>query len=127
MIVIDTDVLIDMFRNHIPAVDFFNLLIEDYQQNEILFSTITTIELIAGSYCTNFGYRENTLHFLSNLNEVSISNKIAVLSGDIKREYHLTLPDAIIAATAITEDATLITRNIKDFERVKGLKLRRPY
>ena len=33
------------------------------------------------------------------------------------------LPDAIIAATAIINDFTLITHNIKDFQKVTGLQV----
>jgi len=37
------------------------------------------------------------------------------------------VPDAIIAATAMINDATLITRNISDFQHVKEIKIQKPY
>lgn len=36
-------------------------------------------------------------------------------------------PDAIIAATALANDFTLITRNIKDFKNIEGFKLVNPH
>jgi predicted nucleic acid-binding protein len=35
--------------------------------------------------------------------------------------------DAIIAATAIVNKLTIITRNIKDFEKIEGLEVINPY
>ena len=35
--------------------------------------------------------------------------------------------DAIIAATAMREDLVLATHNLKDFQRITGLKVERPY
>ena len=35
----------------------------------------------------------------------------------------LKLPDAIIAATALHTGTPLLTRNVKDFKKVRGLKL----
>jgi predicted nucleic acid-binding protein len=41
---------------------------------------------------------------------------------NLRRLYKIKLPDAIIAATAIYHNLILITRNVKDFNRVNGLK-----
>jgi predicted nucleic acid-binding protein len=41
---------------------------------------------------------------------------------DIRRRFHLKLPDAIIAATAIYEDIPLVTFDT-DFEPLSDLKL----
>jgi predicted nucleic acid-binding protein len=39
----------------------------------------------------------------------------------LRKVHKINLPDAIIAATALSYDLTLITRNIKDFQNVAGL------
>lgn len=39
----------------------------------------------------------------------------------------ITLGDAIIAATALVHDLTLITHNISDFKNIDGLKVIDPY
>lgn len=43
----------------------------------------------------------------------------------LRREYHLKLPDAIIAATALTKVATLVTAD-KDFRKLNELKIINP-
>jgi tRNA(fMet)-specific endonuclease VapC len=43
----------------------------------------------------------------------------------LRRDYRLKLPDAIIAATALTSEATLVTAD-DDFRRVSGLAVLNP-
>jgi predicted nucleic acid-binding protein len=56
-----------------------------------------------------------------------LEQPIKLKTADIRREYKLKLPDAIIAATAIANSLTLITRNTKDFETITGLSLLNPF
>lgn len=46
---------------------------------------------------------------------------------EIRLMNKIKLPDAVIAATAITYELTLISRNNKDFESIIGLKFINPY
>lgn len=39
----------------------------------------------------------------------------------VRKKYNLKLGDSIIAATALTYELQVLTRNIKDFERVESL------
>ena len=41
--------------------------------------------------------------------------------------YKIKLPDAIIAATALNQDAFLVTRNVSDFQGIAGLKIENPF
>jgi predicted nucleic acid-binding protein len=43
------------------------------------------------------------------------------------RQSKIKLPDAIIAATALTENYILVTRNIGDFKHIPGLELLNPW
>ncbi|MEO0555387.1 MAG: type II toxin-antitoxin system VapC family toxin [Bacteroidota bacterium] len=45
------------------------------------------------------------------------------LMGRYTLSHNLSLPDGLIAATAITENIPLYTLNQKDFKYIKGLKL----
>jgi len=45
----------------------------------------------------------------------------------IRRKYKTKLPDAIIAASALENELTIFTRNIKDFNKIKGLVMLNPY
>ena len=52
-----------------------------------------------------------------------------IVDGTIEiRKHHKTkLPDAVIAATALVNKLTIITRNTKDFIRIEGLEMLNPY
>ena len=39
----------------------------------------------------------------------------------LRRKYNLKLGDSLIAATALTHNCSLYTRNLKDFVRIKEL------
>ena len=45
----------------------------------------------------------------------------------IRRSKKIKTPDAIIAATALVNNFTIITNNEKDFENIKGLKVVNTY
>jgi tRNA(fMet)-specific endonuclease VapC len=123
MIVLDTNVFIDLLRNYAPAADFFQSL----DPEKVLFSAITESELVAGKENEHPEKREKLLHFLHVWRKIPLTNPVASLAGDISRRNGLAIPDAIIAATAILNHAELVTRNMKDFKAVPGLKLRSPY
>lgn len=45
----------------------------------------------------------------------------------LRKNYRTKLPNAIIAATALTHNFTLITRNTRDFVQIQNLQLITPY
>lgn len=51
----------------------------------------------------------------------SLERPIKLKTADIRKQHRIKLPDAIIAATAIIYDLTLITRNSKNFLDIAGL------
>lgn len=63
---------------------------------------------------------------------VAISNIIGINDGiisetiNIRKTSKIKLPDALIAATAIANDLTLIADNDKDFRKVPALKCLNP-
>lgn len=54
---------------------------------------------------------------------VPVSAAVADEAARIRRETSLKLPDALIAATALLQSATLVTANGRDFRRVPELVL----
>ena len=46
---------------------------------------------------------------------------------ELRQQFRIKLPDAIIAATALVYDLTLITRNAVDFKNIAGIKLINPW
>jgi predicted nucleic acid-binding protein len=58
---------------------------------------------------------------------IELEQPIKIKTADIRKQYNLKIPDAIIAATALINNLTLITRNTKDFEKVEGLIIIDPF
>ena len=122
--VIDTCIFIDHLRNYHPALSFFDLMLG---RKDILFSAITEVELLQGNANTVQEKREMLLKYLALWKKVPVDNPLTVLAGDISRKYNVAVPDAIIAATAIINNAVLITKNVKDFNKITNLNIKEPY
>ena len=124
MILIDTNVFVDHLRGFPPAVKWFESI---SRREDVLFSAITESELVAGKECRDAHRKEILLRFLSHWNKVLVTNEVAVLAGDLVRDHGLLVPDALIAAAAISRRASLITKNVKDFKKISLLKVLEPY
>jgi len=56
-----------------------------------------------------------------------LEKAIKIKTAEIRKVHKIKLPDAIIAATALIYNLTLITRNAKDFKNIDGLKIVNPF
>jgi len=123
MKIIDTSIFIDHLRNYQPATRW--LIAQN--SDDVLFSAITETELVAGQANNDENRREKLMRMLQQYTKVVVDNPLASLAGDIRRKYQILTPDAIIAASALLTHAELVTKNIKDFEKIKGLRVSSPY
>ncbi|MBI2102751.1 type II toxin-antitoxin system VapC family toxin [Candidatus Woesearchaeota archaeon] len=121
MKIVDTDIFIDLFRGLELSRQFFA------ENEEIIFSAITEAELLSGQQCKDAAVREKILHFLSQFEKITVGNPLVQIAADFRRKYGIALPDAIIAASAFVHNATLITRNLKDFQKIREIKVEKPY
>jgi toxin FitB len=112
-ILVDSDVLADHLRGHRRFVA---------GRDEVHVSTVSRAELVAG-LSTDEG-RVRLL--LAAMTEVAVDAAIAERAGRIRRAWRVRLPDALIAATAIEHGLTLVTRNGRDFDAIRGLRIRAP-
>ena len=117
-ILLDTDVLVDFLRGHSKAVAFVNA-----HSARIILSSIVVAELYAGVK----GEAEQTAldSFVALFRVVPVSAEIAKAGGLYKRDYSKShgvgLADAVLAATAESENAELKTLNRKHYPMLKGL------
>ena len=128
---LDTDILIDNLRGVPHTINEIKRIEEN---GDILSTTtINIFELTYGAYKTKEIRRNlqaiDTL--LSRLKIHSFNEKAAATAAEIvanleKEGNTIDFRDAFIAATAITNNTTLYTRNIKHFNRVPKLKLHKP-
>jgi predicted nucleic acid-binding protein len=61
--------------------------------------------------------------YISNSNIFDLEENIILETIQIRKKYSIKLPDAIIAATCLVNNCSLITNNIKDFDKITGLHL----
>lgn len=123
--VIDTDIFIDYLRGHVKSKSFF----DNVKSRKFLayFSAITEAEIISGKECKDTSRKQHAIELLSLATKISVNNEIALKAGDFRRESDVTIGDAIIAATAFYAKANIITRNLSDFKRIKGITAKAPY
>lgn len=120
---IDTDVLIWLTRGHAGAAAKLQSL------NPWRISTVTYIELAQG--CRNQQELAQVKQGLSAANTeiISITPVICTRATTLIDDYALSgglrLADALIAATAIEMNLTLLTANIKHFSVINQLKINR--
>ncbi len=112
-VLVDTDVLID----HLRAARRF-----EPGRDRVSYSVITRAELFAGRGADEQDVRT----LLEPLEELGVDRLVAELAGKLRRQTAVPMPDALIAATALRHERTLVTRNRRHFERVARLRVRAP-
>jgi len=58
--------------------------------------------------------------------DMDISSRFLNLLQEYALSHKSSIPDALIAATALSQDIALYTLNLKDFQYIPGLKLHKP-
>jgi predicted nucleic acid-binding protein len=112
-ILVDSDVLVDHLRGYRRF---------DPGRDEVHVSSITRAELFAGRATDE----RRVSRLLQPMIELPVDQPVAERAGRLRRNTNLRLPDALIAATALEHRLVLVTRNVRDFQDVKALRLRDP-
>ncbi len=101
------------------------LLKRSIKLDNVVLSAITKMELMLGA--VNKTDMAKITKKLSRFNIALISDDITLQAFDLLQNYRLShglsLPDSIIAATALIADLDLYTYNTKDFKFTSQLKL----
>lgn len=120
---IDTSAVIKYLNGSLPEhnLNFIDQIIDE----EVYLSFISEIELQVWNP-VNENDTAIYLNFVGQANILSINSIIISETIRIRKSHHLKLPDAIIAATAIINNLTLIADNDKDFLKVDSLKYFNP-
>ncbi len=121
-LLIDTDVLIDYLRGVPQAINYL-----ETRADSLVLSAVSVAELYAG--VREGTEREALAAFVAAFEVVPVDQAIAKRGGLLRRDYgksHGTgLADALIAATAELQRATLVTQNRKHFAMLDEVRV--PY
>ncbi|AFZ03639.1 type II toxin-antitoxin system VapC family toxin [Calothrix sp. PCC 6303] len=122
--VYDTNIFIYYLADE-PRVD--SLFGENFLNlHDILVSPIVRIELLSFSGLSE-NEKQSIEDLLSQFKSVPLSREIEDQTIHLKQRHKIKLPDAIIAATALNQDAFLVTRNVRDFQEIAGIKIQNPF
>jgi predicted nucleic acid-binding protein len=110
-LLIDTDIFVDHLRGA------RRLELDD--GDNASYSVVTLCDLFAGSRADEGVVRTLLAPFAA----VGVDTLIAERAGRLRRETGTRIGDALIAATAIEHGLSLMTRNVRDFAPVPGLRL----
>jgi len=121
---IDSNIIIYTIKGDEKAVAYMEQLYAD-QSKDFLCSVITEAELFSTTISEQV--QKNIEGVLSEAEIVEVSSDIARKAGEIRAKgydkgYKINLPDAIIAATAIVENAIVVTNNMADFRKVSQIE-----
>ena len=120
---VDTDVLIDVSRNNEAAIDFLDQLGDSWS-----LSIITALELVVGARDKKEVNQIDKL--VSVYSSIPLTTEIGNSSYDLLRQFAkshgLRVFDSLIAATAIEEKLTLLSKNKKHFQMINNLNLEIP-
>ena len=120
---IDTNVVVDYLGRKLPlpGMRFINREL----RKGIQVSIITKIEL----FSFNTAQEEEAIikSFIGGMEIIRLDDEIAELAVRVRKNHSIKVADAIIAATALSSNLVLITRNIRDFKPIPELNLINPW
>src|SRR3989344_1532908 len=128
MVCVDSDLLIGVLRKDAEAVSAMENL--EASGEPLKTTVINAVERVEGATVSR---REGVTHavdaFLTTMETLHLDALGANLAGQIignlkLRGEQIDNMDALIGAVAIANNETLVTRNVKHFSRIKGLKVK---
>ncbi len=124
-VLLDTDVLIDCLRGTAAAQDW----LRNHAADAFDVPGIVAMELVAG--CRDQTDLRRTQAFLSSFNILWPDAADFAQAYDLMIAHRLTtalsIPDCLIAATALQRSARLFTFNSRHFSVISGLDIHEPY
>ncbi|KAF0170042.1 MAG: hypothetical protein FD161_4824 [Limisphaerales bacterium] len=122
LVLVDTDILVDASRGEAAAIEY---LATEEARGTVNISAVTRMELLIG--CRDKTELRAVERFLSRFVTLPLTEAISQRAVKLVTDYHLShnmrIPDALIAATALTAALPMATKNQKHFKFIPGLKV----
>ena len=112
---LDTNAVIDFTNGYLPLAA--GKMISSHHSS---LSFITPIELLAWPQLS-LAQESLLVNYITACTVYGCSEAIILQTIALRKQYKLKLPDAMIAATAIVHNLTLLSRNLKDFKSITNL------
>lgn len=121
MIICDTNILIEFYKGNSDIVQE----LENVGLSNLAISIITAGELYFGARDKReLGQIKKNLSLLHQISlDTDISESFLALLEEYALSHRLSVPDALIAATALSQNIPLYTLNLKDFQFIPDLQL----
>jgi len=121
-LLVDTDILISFANQDIKTSQFF-----DNHKDNIVLTYITVGEFLQGAKNKDnmYNMREFVDQFQTDLGSRDVNKMAISILSDYRLKHGLGFFDALIAATAISNDSILVTKNAKHFKFIPHLQVKR--
>ncbi len=121
-IVVDTSMLID----HLRGGSIWQRMLLSFEPTTTLYvPTIVFFELLSGESTRRNDVARKMNDFMKHFTLLDVTESIARRAGEMFRDVtrDLSVPDYIVAASAMEIDGAVLTLNRKHFSRIPGLAL----
>lgn len=122
--ILDTNTIIYFCNGSLP--ERANAFLQVEVDKGIYISVISEIETLGYPLSTEYESMINE-DFIDGSIIIELTRDVVEKTIEIKKARRIKLADAIIAATALVHDMTLISRNDSDFKRIPDLKYLNPF
>ena len=119
MYLLDSNIIIYYSEKKYPCLDAI------FQEETLYASEITRLEVLG--YHQIGDLKEFFEKLFTTFNLIPISKIILDTAISLKQQKRMSLGDSIIAATALQNDLSLVTRNVDDFRWISGLDVYNPF
>ena len=119
-VIIDSNIIVYIVKRELQVLQ---ITVPDINY---FISIITYMEVLGYSF-NNIEERKYTEEIIKKIPLIYIDKTIADLVITIRSKMKIKLPDAIIAASAIINNCSLMTRNEDDFNNIEKLKIINPF
>ncbi|MBS3157355.1 PIN domain-containing protein [Candidatus Woesearchaeota archaeon] len=125
--ILDTTVIIDLLKNDLPLIE--KIKIFNKKEIPLFFTSVSVFELWQGAEDISDKLKLEKIHSLLdsfgsfNLDVPSSKEAGSIHSELRKKGQVIDAADSMIAGIAKINNETILTRNIKHFSRISGLKV----
>jgi predicted nucleic acid-binding protein len=121
---LDSNAVIELLSNSFP--EHISLRIQSIvDADDYFLAVITRIEVLG--YDGSSEEMNQASEFIQDSIVIGLEEAIILRTIALRKLIKIKLPDAVIAATALVHNLTLLSRNTHDFKNVPGLTVLNPH